>query len=113
MTQIQEKVFIGAVEDSIPTLTVDLRQQVLQGVNQVMDDRIAREVPAGWRNEERELSWVVSYLGVVRCKRRIYLDERDRRVKPVDKLLDLLRYARRSGRIQEMGVVLYRWDPYR
>ena len=56
---------------------------------------------------------MVSNLGVVRYKRRIYQDERERRVKPVAKLLDLLRYARRSGRVQEMGVALYSFDPYR
>jgi hypothetical protein len=59
------------------------------------------------------LRWVLSNLGVVQYKRRIYQDERERRVKPVAKLLDLLRYARRSGRVQEMGVALYSFDPYR
>jgi hypothetical protein len=111
--EIEEKVFIGAVEDSIHSLTVGLGQQVLQGVIQVLDDRIAREVPASWRNVGTEMRWMVSSLGAVRYKRRIYQDERDRRVKPVDELFGLLRYGRMSGRVQEMGAALSSCDPYR
>ena len=111
--EIQEKVSIGAVEDSIHSLTVGLGEQVLQEVIQVLDDRIAREVPAGWRNVGTEMRWMVSSLGAVQYKRRIYQDERDRRVKPVDELFGLLRYGRMSGRVQEMGAALSSCDPYR
>jgi hypothetical protein len=110
--EIEEKVLIGAVEDSIHSLTVGVGQQVLQGVIQVLDDRIAREVPAGWRNVGTEMRWMVSSVGAIRYKRRVYQDEWNRRVKP-DELFGLLRYGRMSGRVQEMGAALSSSDPYR
>jgi hypothetical protein len=111
--EIQEKVSIGAVEDSIHSLTIGLGQQVLRGVIRVLDDRMAREVPAGWRNVGTEMRWMVSSLGPIQYKRRIYQDEQDRRVKPIDELLGLRRYGRMSGRVQEMGAALSSCDPYR
>jgi hypothetical protein len=111
--EIQEKVSIGALEDSIHSLTIGLGQQVLRGVMHVLDDRMAREVPAGWRNVGTEMRWMVSSLGPIQYKRRIYQDEQDRRVKPIDELLGLRRYGRMSGRVQEMGAALSSCDAYR
>jgi hypothetical protein len=111
--EIQEKVSIGAVEDSIHSLTVGLGQQVLQGVIQVLDDRIARNVPAGWRNVGTEMRWMVSSLGAVRYQRRVYQDEQGRRRKPIDDLLGLPPYVRMSGRVREMGSSLACSGTYR
>jgi hypothetical protein len=47
--EIQEKGSIGAVEESVHRLATGLGQQALQEVIHVLDDRIAREVPAGGR----------------------------------------------------------------
>lgn len=111
--EFQEKVPIDAVEETIHSLTTGLGQQVLHGVIRVLDDRIAREIPADWRNVGTEMRWMVSSLGAVRYKRRIYQDEQCRRVKPVDELMGLARYGRMSGRVQEMGAALSSCDPYR
>ena len=43
--EIQEKIPTDAVEESVHSLTTGLGQQVLQGVIEVLDDRIARNVP--------------------------------------------------------------------
>jgi hypothetical protein len=59
------------------------------------------------------MRWLVSSLGPIQYKRRIYQDEQDRRVKPIDELLGLRRYGRMSGRVQEMGAALSSCDPYR
>jgi hypothetical protein len=111
--EIQEKVPIGAVEDSIHSLTVGLGQQVLQGVIQVLDDRIVREVPSEWRNVGTEVRWMVSSLGAIRYKRRVYQDEQGRRKKPIDDLLGLAAYGRMSGRVREMGASLASSGTYR
>ena len=42
--EIQEKVPLEAVEECVHSLTTGLGQQVLHGVIQVLDDRIARQV---------------------------------------------------------------------
>ncbi len=113
LMEIQEKVLIEAVEESIHSLVTGVGQQVLQGVIQVLDDRIAREVPAGWRNVGTEERWVVSSLGAIRYRRRVFQDERGRRRKPVDELVGLRRYGRMSGRVQEMGASLASGETYR
>jgi hypothetical protein len=111
--EIQEKVSIDAVEESVHSLSTGLGQQVLHGVIQVLDDRIARNVPAGWRNVGTEMRWMVSSLGAVQYKRRVYQDEQHRRRKPIDDLLDLPSYVRLSGKVQEMGVSLACSGTYR
>ena len=111
--EIQEKVPIDAVEESIQSMTVGLGQQVLRGVIQVLDDWIARNVPAGWRNVGTEMRWMVSSLGAVRYQRRVYQDEQRRRRKPIDELLGLPPYVRMSGRVREMGASLASSGTYR
>ena len=111
--EIQEKVPLEAVEECVHSMTTGLGQQVLHGVIQVLDDRIARQVPAGWRNVGTEMRWMVSSLGAVRYKRRVYQDEQQRRRKPVDDLFGLQPYGRMSGRVQEMGASLASSETYR
>jgi hypothetical protein len=111
--EFQEKVPIDAVEETVNSLSIGLGQQVLHGVIRVLDDRIARNVPADWQNVGTEMRWMVSSLGAVRYRRRVYQDEQRRRRKPVDDLFGLPRYGRMSGRVQEMGAALSSCDPYR
>ncbi len=111
--EIQEKVPIEAVEDSIQRMSVGVGRQVLAEVIQVLDDRIEGEVPAGWRNVGREGRWMLSSLGPIYYRRRIYVDERGWRVKPIDELFGLAAYERMSKRTQEMGAALASCDPYR
>jgi hypothetical protein len=111
--EIQEKVPIDAVEESVHSLATGLGQQMLQGVIHVLDDRIARDVPAAWRNGGTEKRWMVSSLGAVRYKRRVYQDEQRRRRKPIDDLLGLPPYVRMSGWVQEMGASLACSGTYR
>ena len=111
--EIQRKVPIEAVEESIHNLTLGLGQQVLREVIRVLDDRSVRNVPAGWRNVGTEMRWMVSSLGAVRYKRRVYQDEQRKRRAPVDDVFGLVRYGRMSGRVQEMGASLASSQTYR
>ena len=69
--EIQEKVPLEAVEECVHSMTTGLGQQVLHGVIQVLDDRIARQVPAGWRNVGTEMRWMVSSLGTAEIFNRL------------------------------------------
>jgi hypothetical protein len=111
--EIQEKVPMDAVEESIHSLATGLGQQMLHGVIQVLDDRIARNIPAGWRNVGTEMRWMVSSLGAVQYQRRVYQDEQRRRRKPIDELFGLPPYGRMSGRVREMGASLASSGTYR
>jgi hypothetical protein len=111
--EIQEKVPMAAVEETVQRLSLGVGQQVLQGVIHVLDDRLAQSVPSEWRNVGTETRWMVSSLGAVRYKRRVYQDEQQRRRKPIDDLFDLPRYGRMSGRVKEMGSSLACSGTYR
>ena len=111
--EIQKEIPIQALEDCINSLTVGLGQQLLQGVIGVLDDRLAERVSCEWRNVGTEKRWMVSSLGAIGYKRRVYQDEEGRRRKPVDELLGLVRYGRMSGRVQELGSSLASREAYR
>ena len=111
--EIQIKVPVNELEDAIQTITLGLGPQVLQGVIKVLDDRIAENMGAGWRNVGTESRWVNSSLGPVYYKRRVYQDEDRRRWKPLDELLGVVRYSRMTGRVQEIGSVLAAKGTYR
>ena len=104
--EMQIKVPINELEDTIQTITLSLGPQVLQGIISVLDDRIAENMGAGWRNVGTEARWMVSSLGPVYYKRRVYQDEDQMRWKPVDELLGLERYSRMTSRVREMGSAL-------
>ena len=101
------------VEGCLGRLVRGVGQRVLGGVIQVLDDQLAQEVPAGWRNVGTEARWMVSSLGTIRYRRRIYVDEQEQRRKPVDELFGLQRYGRLSGRVQEIGASLASQATYR
>jgi hypothetical protein len=111
--ELEEQLPVEALEDAIHGLAVGVGQRVLGGVIQVLDDRLRREVPAGWRNVGTERRWMVSSLGAVHYKRRVYRDEEQRRRKPVDEWFELVRYGRMSGRVQELGSSLASRQTYR
>ena len=111
--EIQQQIPVEAVEEKVHSLATGLGQRILQGVIHVLDDRIALIVPAEWCNVGTEKRWMVSSLGAVRYKRRVYQDERHQRKAPVDELLGLRRYGRMSGKVEEMGACLACSQTYR
>ncbi len=111
--EISEEVRQEEVEEGIQRISVAVGRQALEGVIQVLDDRIEGEVPAGWRNVGREGRWVLSSLGPIYYRRRIYADEAGGRVKPIDELFGLEAYGRMSQRAEAMGAALASSDTYR
>jgi hypothetical protein len=109
----QKEVQIQDLEEVIQGLTAKMGQQVIEASIKVLDDRVVGEVPKSWRNAGTEERWLISSVGAVRYKRRIYLDEEKKRRKPIDELLGIERYSRMSGRIQEMGSYLACTGTYR
>ena len=97
--KFERKVELSNIEETIQSLMTEIGQQVLGAGISIIDDRIAENVPKGWRNIGSEGRWIVSSIGSVRYKRRIYLDEEKRRRKPVDELLGIERYGRVSERV--------------
>lgn len=111
--EIEKKVQLTDLEESAHTLGLAVGQAVFSGVIEVLDDQIAKTKPAAWRNVGTEKRWLVSSLGVIQYRRRVYLDEQGERKKPIDERLGLQRYSRMSNRLQEMGASLVSNGTYR
>lgn len=111
--QYTKEVAINDLEEVVQGLTAEMGQQVIEASIKVIDDRMVAEVPKTWRNVGTEERWLISSVGAVRYKRRIYLDEEKKRRKPVDELFGIERYGRVSERVQEMGSYLASTGTYR
>ena len=111
--KIERKIRIEELEETIQGIAIETGQEAFGMGIKEYDDRIAEKVPKGWQNVGTEERWLVSSLGAMRYKRRIYQDEKRRRRKPVDELLGIQKYGRMSGRVQEMGASLACMGTYR
>ena len=101
------------MEESAHKLGLLVGQEVFQGMIEILLMNGWRRISQGGRNMGTEKRWMVSSLGTMGYKRRVYLDEQGNRIKPVDEWLGLQRYARMSGRVQEMGASLVSSGTYR
>jgi hypothetical protein len=109
----QKEIRIGELEEGLESLNREMVQKVLKTSLKVIDDQTAEKVPKGWRNVGSETRQIICSLGAVSYKRRIYLDEENRRRKPVDELIGIERYGRASSRVQVMGSYLASTGTYR
>jgi hypothetical protein len=111
--KIERRAKIEELEESIQGIIIETGQQTLgMGILEI-DERMAKRVPQGWRNVGTEERWMVSSVGAIRYKRRVYLDENKQRRKPMDEILGIERYGRVSERVQEMGASLACMGTYR
>ena len=82
---------------------------ILQGI----DDGLRETTPKGWQNMGREQRTVMTCVGTVTYKRRIYKDEQGKRRKPIDEVLGIVPYGRYSLGVQQQGSYLASELPYR
>ena len=101
------------IEEDAQEIGAEIGQEVLKNGIEELDQQIAQEVSKGWRNVGTEERWLMSSVGELRYKRRIYLDEQKQRRKPVDELLGLEGKGRMSRRVREMGSYLASEGTYR
>jgi len=114
----REEEFAGDIqprdlEEGIASMAQAIGQEALRISLQEIDLQLAQQVPKSWQNVGTEERWLVSSLGATRYKRRIYLDEEQRRRKPMDELLGVEKYDRTSSRVKEMGASLACTGTYR
>lgn len=111
--RIERTIKIEELEETIQGIAIETGQEALGMGIKELDDRISERIPKGWQNVGTEERWLVSSIGAMRYKRRIYLDDERKRRKPVDELLGIQKYGRMSGRVQEMGASLACMGTYR
>lgn len=101
------------IEETLQSMAIAVGQESLAMSIRAIDKLITKQVPQKWHNVGTEERWLVSSIGAMRYKRRIYLDEKGKRRKPVDELLGIEKYGRMSGQVQEMGASLACMGTYR
>jgi hypothetical protein len=99
--KVENEIGIGDMEESIQGMMLEAGQQALGMGIKAIDDRIAEKLPRGWQNVGTEERWIVSSIGALRYRRRVYLDENKQRRKPLDELLGVERYGRVNERVQD------------
>jgi hypothetical protein len=111
--KIEQKAELSQLEEAIHGIVNETGLQILGLGIKAIDDRIAEAVPEGWKNVGTEERWIITSIGELRYKRRIYQDEKQSRRKPIDELLGIERHSRMSKRVQEMGASLASTGTYR
>ena len=87
--KIEKKLELMDMEETIQGIMLEAGQQILGMGIKVIDERMAEKVPRGWQNVGTEERRLISSMGALRYKRRVYLDENKQRRKPVDEILGI------------------------
>jgi len=111
--KLEKETKIEDMEESIQGMMLEASQQTFEMVIKETDNQITEKVPKSWQNVGTEERWLVSSIGTLRYKRRVYLDENKKRRKPLDELIGIKRYSRMSERVEEMGSSLACMGTYR
>ena len=111
--KFEKEAKIQEMEETIQGIILEAGQQTFRMGIKECDDRIAKQIPQGWQNVGTEARWLISSIGTLRYRRRVYLDEKKHRRKPLDELLRVGRYGRMSERVEEMGASLACMGTYR
>ena len=117
----KQKVELGKMEVKVDEKLDERIHQAMQEAGkalygmmlQAIDDGIKEAVPETWANVGREKRQIVTSLGTVRYKRRVYRDESGKRRKLLDEVIELERYGRYSLSIKQKGSYLASELPYR
>jgi hypothetical protein len=111
--EYEKEIDLGEIEGSLLGSSQEMARMAYQLILEGVDGDIQDRVPRSWRNTGREERGILTSLGRVRYKRRIYLDEAGKRRKPMDELLGYPPYQRTSERVKEMGAYLACEGTYR
>lgn len=80
---------------------------------EALDEELRKKVAGGWQNLGREKRCLLTSVGEVVFKRRVYRDGEGSRRKPLDELLGLVRYQRETNTVRMMGAWLATQSSYR
>ena len=116
-----QRVELGKAEMQISEKLDESIYQGMQGMGKVLygailqgiDDGLRETAPDGWQNIGREKRTIMTCVGSITYKRRIYKDKQGKRRKPVDEMLGIVPYGRYSLGVHQQGSYLASELPYR
>ena len=111
--EYRRELSVGELETGISQVVQEIGTEALVAGLKGLDQEIRKEVPAEWQNVGTEKRSILSSVGRIHYRRRIYKDENGVRRKPVDEVLRVERYDRESERVRQMGAYLASEGTYR
>ena len=94
-------------------LMVEMIREAITGGLEAIDDQIREREAKGWKNLGREKHRVITAVGEVEIKRRVYRDGAGKRRKPLDEMMGLDRYQRETNVVRMLGAWLATQNSYR
>ncbi len=113
VVEYRREIAIAELETGVSQVVQEMGTKVLVAGLKGLDDELRKEVPAGWQNVGTEERSLMSSIGRIHYRRRVYKDENGVRRKPVDEILGVECYDRESERVQQMGAYLACEGTYR
>jgi hypothetical protein len=101
------------VDEAVQSELRELGRDMLSAVYEELDVQLGQEVPESWQNVGKEEREVLTVLGPVRMRRRVYRDDEGKRHKPLDDGLGLVKYERMTESVKAKGAYLASEVSYR
>jgi hypothetical protein len=94
-------------------MMIEVLKEAITGGLEAIDDQIREREAKDWKNLGREKHRVITALGEVEIKRRVYRDGGGKRRKPLDEMMGLERYQRETNVVRMLGAWLATQNSYR
>jgi hypothetical protein len=107
------KVEAARLDGELIKVMVEMIRETIAGGLEAIDDQIREREAKGWKNLGREKHRVITAVGEVEIKRRVYRDGVGKRRKPLDEMMGLERYQRETNVVRMMGAWLATQNSYR
>ena len=103
----------GSLDGELIKIMYEMIRETITGGLEAIDDQIREGEASGWKNLGREKRRVITAVGEVEIKRRVYRDGDGKRRKPLDEIVGLERYQRETNVVRMMGAWLATQNSYR
>jgi len=103
----------ASLDGEMIKVMVQLIREAIAGGLEAIDDQIREREAKDWKNLGREKHRVITAVGEVEIKRRVYRDGTGKRRKPLDEMMGLDRYQRETNVVRMMGAWLATQNSYR
>ena len=103
----------ASLDGEMIKLMVEVIREAITGGLEAIDDQIREREAKSWKNLGREKHRLITAVGEVEIKRRVYRDGAGNRRKPLDEMMGLDRYQRETNVVRMLGAWLATQNSYR
>ena len=110
-----QEISVGSagLDGELIKIMAELMRTIITEGLEAIDDQIREREAKDWKNLGREKHRVLTAMGEVEIKRRVYRDGAGKRRKPLDEQMGLGRYQRETNVVRMMGAWLATQNSYR